>query len=170
MREKLPLRPSRLCHIYAFTIALHSFLLCTTTLPCSTDIPLTPNALFTLSIYSIRGLPLGLIPLTSDLVIFFTKRSSSILSTWPNHCNTPCSAHSANSYNSSSPLHFIIPHFIHLCYSTHTPQTLHLHYILSQFYNNLFTVHNTSRSLDIAYLNFQKAFDKVPHNKIMFKV
>ncbi len=32
------------------------------------------------------------------------------------------------------------------------------------------TVHEISRSLDIVYLDFQKAFEKVPHKKLMFKV
>ncbi len=38
------------------------------------------------------------------------------------------------------------------------------------FYNDLFLAHDITRSLDIAYLDFQKVFDKVPHNKSMFKV
>ncbi len=30
--------------------------------------------------------------------------------------------------------------------------------------------HDITGSLDIVYLDFQRAFDKVPHNKLMFKV
>ncbi len=37
------------------------------------------------------------------------------------------------------------------------------------FYNDLFSAHDITRSLGIVYLDFQKAFDKVPH-KLMFKV
>ncbi len=37
------------------------------------------------------------------------------------------------------------------------------------FYNDLFSVHDITRSLDIVYLDFQKAFHKVPH-KLMFNV
>ncbi len=69
------------------------------------DIPLTPNALFTLSSHPIRGLPLGLTPLTLYLVIF-TKCSSSILSTCPNHSNTPWNI------LHSSPDPFMLPHII----------------------------------------------------------
>ncbi len=38
------------------------------------------------------------------------------------------------------------------------------------FYNDLFFVHDITRSFDIVYLDFQKAFDKVPHSKLMFKI
>ncbi len=41
---------------------------------------------------------------------------------------------------------------------------------LLTFYNDLFLAHDISRSLDIVYLDFQKALDKVPHSKLMFKV
>ncbi len=41
---------------------------------------------------------------------------------------------------------------------------------LLTFYNELFTIHVISRSLNIVYLDFQKALDKVHHNKLMFKV
>ncbi len=40
---------------------------------------------------------------------------------------------------------------------------------LLTFYYDLFTVHDISRSLDIVYLDFEKTFGKVPHNKSMFK-
>ncbi len=38
------------------------------------------------------------------------------------------------------------------------------------FYNDFFNIHDISRYLDILYLDFQWAFDKVPHNKLVFKV
>ncbi len=41
---------------------------------------------------------------------------------------------------------------------------------LLTFYNDLFSVPDITRSLDIVYLDFQKVFNKVPHNKLMFKV
>ncbi len=41
---------------------------------------------------------------------------------------------------------------------------------LLTFYNDLFLAHDINRSLDIVCLDFQKAFDKVPHDKLMFKV
>ena len=41
---------------------------------------------------------------------------------------------------------------------------------LLTFYNDLFAAHDINRALDIVFLDFQKAFDKVPHDKLMFKV
>ncbi len=38
------------------------------------------------------------------------------------------------------------------------------------FYNDLLHAHDNTKSSDIVYLDFQKAFDKVPHSKLMFKV
>ncbi len=38
------------------------------------------------------------------------------------------------------------------------------------FYNDLFSAHDITRSLDIVHLDFQKAFDKVPQSKLMFKI
>lgn len=41
---------------------------------------------------------------------------------------------------------------------------------LVEFYDNLLKIHDCTKSLDIIYLDFQKAFDKVPHGKLMKKV
>ncbi len=38
------------------------------------------------------------------------------------------------------------------------------------FYKDLLHPHDNTKSLDIVCLDFQKAFEKVPHNKLMFKV
>ncbi len=38
------------------------------------------------------------------------------------------------------------------------------------FYNDLLHAHDNTKSLDIVYLDFQKAFDKVPHSKLMLKI
>ena len=41
---------------------------------------------------------------------------------------------------------------------------------LLEFYHKLFNAHDKSKALDIIFLDFQKAFDKVPHDKLMIKV
>lgn len=41
---------------------------------------------------------------------------------------------------------------------------------LVEFYHKLFSINDRTKSLDIIYLDFQKAFDKVPHKKLMNKV
>ncbi len=42
--------------------------------------------------------------------------------------------------------------------------------ILLTFYNGLLHAHDNTKSLDIVHLDFQKVFDKVPHDKVTFKV
>ena len=41
---------------------------------------------------------------------------------------------------------------------------------LLEFYHKLFNIHDNTKALDIIFLDFQKAFDKVPHEKLMLKV
>ena len=41
---------------------------------------------------------------------------------------------------------------------------------LIEFYHKLLLQHDTTKALDVIYLDFQKAFDKVPHDKLMQKV
>lgn len=116
-------------HIHAFTTVFRSFLTCTAILPYSTDIPLASN---------ICGLSFDPTSLTPDLVIFFTKYYSSILSTCANHRNTPCSARLTNSLTtlllicSSSSLHLLIPCLIHTCDSTRTTNSCFPGYQISQ--------------------------------------
>ena len=41
---------------------------------------------------------------------------------------------------------------------------------LLEFFHNMFSLYDKSRAIDILYLDFQKAFDKVPHKRLMAKV
>ena len=113
---------------HAFTTAHYSFLSCTIILPGSIDISHLFNALFTLSIHLIRDLPFNLTPFAPDPITLFTNQSSSILSLCLNHFNTHCST-SKLSYNTNSPLHFLVSPSAYPHHSTHIPQTPHLHYI-----------------------------------------
>ncbi len=39
------------------------------------------------------------------------------------------------------------------------------------FYNDLFSIYDLTNSMDVVvYLHFQKAFDKVPHHKLLYKL
>ena len=40
---------------------------------------------------------------------------------------------------------------------------------LLEFFHKMFSIYDNSRAIDIIYLDFQKAFDKVPHKKLMIK-
>ena len=40
---------------------------------------------------------------------------------------------------------------------------------LLEFFHKMFSIYDNSRGIDIIYLDFQKAFDKVPHKKLMVK-
>ena len=41
---------------------------------------------------------------------------------------------------------------------------------LLEFYHNIIGAYDRSRSADVVFLDFQKAFDKVPHKRLMLKV
>ena len=41
---------------------------------------------------------------------------------------------------------------------------------LLEFFHDMFSLYDKSRAVDILYLDFQKAFDKVPHKRLMAKV
>ena len=41
---------------------------------------------------------------------------------------------------------------------------------LLEFFHNMFSLYDKSRAIDILYLDFKKAFDKVPHKRLMAKV
>lgn len=41
---------------------------------------------------------------------------------------------------------------------------------LLEFFHTMFSLYDKSRAIDILYLDFQKAFDKVPHKRLMAKV
>ena len=70
------------------TIICHSFLFLARSLASLISIFLSFRALFTPSIHPNLGLPLPLLPSTFAFITFFSSRSLSILSTWPNHLKT----------------------------------------------------------------------------------
>ena len=41
---------------------------------------------------------------------------------------------------------------------------------LVDFFHDMFSIYDKSRAVDILYLDFRKAFDKVPHKSLMAKV
>ncbi len=41
---------------------------------------------------------------------------------------------------------------------------------LLEFFHDMLLYHDSYRALDIIYLDFQKAFDTVPHKRLMVKV
>ncbi len=42
--------------------------------------------------------------------------------------------------------------------------------ILLNFYNEVFNTYDETRAVDIIYLDYQKAFDKVPHKRLLTKL
>ena len=57
-------------------------------------------------------------------------------------------------------------------YSRETYSNNFFHPILVDmyFFHDMFSIHDKSRAVDILYLDFRKAFDKVPHKRLMAKV
>ena len=123
----LPLLSIHFYHAQSFFLAL--------------NIPLSFNALFTLSLHPVIGLPLSLIPLISNPTNLFTNRSSSIPSMCPKYLNTHYSARPSQHFrNTSSPSHVFF-HSVNTCYSTHTPFLGHLISITL----NLFSVNTKTK-------------------------
>ena len=112
------------------TIIRHSFLFLARSLASLISILLSFRALFTPSIHPNLGLPLALLPSTFAFITFFSSRSLSILSTWPNHLKTFTSTLAANSL--LTPVLALTTSFlkpIQPRYTSHTPQTFHLKHI-----------------------------------------
>lgn len=71
----------------------------------------------------------------------------------PKPLETPYCTHLARSYKHSSPLHFLIPHLIHMCFCTHTPHTPHLHYIQFSFWFSCISIYSPNTTLLIILLH-----------------
>ena len=55
--------------------------------------------------------------------------------------------------------------------SQHSFRNKHLCFTnLLDFYNDVFNISDETKSVDIIYLEFQKAFDKVPHKRLLKKI
>ena len=161
--------------IRTVTIIRHPFLFMARSLASLISILLSFRALSTPSIHPNLGLPLALLPSTFAFITFFSSRSLSILSTWPNHLKIFIYTLAANSLltpvlalttsfltlsNRDTPV-ILLRHFISntfrvcLCYF-HTPWLWAIHY--SRHNNflipNFLNIHFQS---SILHYFFQKA-------------
>ena len=107
------------------TIIRHSFLFLARSLASLISILLSFRALFTPSIHPNLGLPLALLPSTFAFITFFSSRSLSILSTWPNHLKTFTSTLAANSVNYVDMLYlYRTAEALHMPFSEHVPNNI----------------------------------------------
>ena len=121
---------------YICTRALHSFLSSVHHWASSTVIPLLSKITLIQSIQPNLGLTRTRAPLTSAVETLLAMRSSSILSTYPNHLNTVpiCVNHLNTLWSTLPPTLFLFepfyeplrPNSIHSCHSYHTSKTFHL--------------------------------------------